>query len=55
MEEWRRNPDEFDSPPSRQLDRSWRGWTLESLLAPNAELADHVPAGAELHGQVVRL
>jgi hypothetical protein len=48
LEEWRRNPDGFDVPPTRTQDRSWPGWTLAKLMAPNAEIADHVPEPAEL-------
>lgn len=48
LEESRRDPDGFDVPFTRAQSRSWPGWTLEKLMAPNAEIADHVPDGAEL-------
>jgi hypothetical protein len=48
MEEWRRNPEGFDYPVARQLDAAWGDWNLEQLMTANAEIADHVPAGAEL-------
>ena len=46
LEEWRRNPDGFDVSFATEHDAAWSGWTLEKLLAPNAEIADHVPAAA---------
>jgi hypothetical protein len=48
LEEWRRNPDGFDVSFASEQDRAWAGWTLEKLMAANAEVANHVPAGAEL-------
>ncbi len=48
MEEWRRNPAGFDVPFAPKQDKAWPGWTLTKLMAANAEIADHVPAEAEL-------
>jgi hypothetical protein len=48
LEEWRRNPDGFDVPFAREHNDAWVGWTLEKLMAPNAEIANRVPDRAEL-------
>jgi hypothetical protein len=48
LEEWRRNPDGFDVPFLIEKDRAWGAWTLETLMAANADIASRVPAGAEL-------
>jgi hypothetical protein len=48
LEELRRNPSGFDAPAIAALDQTWSGWTLDTLLDASVELADHVPAAAEL-------
>jgi hypothetical protein len=48
MEELRRAPDAFDYPVAAQLEHYWGEWDFEKLLAPNADIANHVPEGAEL-------
>ena len=48
LEEWRRNPEEFDVSFCPIQDRAWTGWNLAKLMAPNAEIANHVPEEAEL-------
>lgn len=48
QEEWRRNPDGFDTPFLVALEQFWGAADLRALLQPTAELASRVPEPAEL-------